>query len=354
MKPAPLLLSPILKRRVWGGRKLEKLGKQLPPGVNIGESWELADMASTTAESGAGSGGEARSVIARGPMRGITLSEAVTAMGVNLMGSLRLSDAGGFPLLVKYLDARENLSVQVHPSPAYAASHPGGGGRLKTESWYVLDAESGALIYKGLRPGLTPDALARSIRSGRIVDDLIAHPAHPGDFHHLPSGTLHALGAGVLVAEVQTPSDTTFRVHDWGRTGRELHIEQALECVDCSSPSAPALNSAGARATRLVETLFYSITERNVPAQESFEIENAPDRCDGAGAMEGGPNVGGPMVWMVTRGVIRVAGDRAEFPEQMFNAGDTILFPAAMNTARCTVDRHTTILEVRFPAQSSS
>ncbi len=259
------------------------------------------------------------------------------------MGALRLSDEGGFPLLVKYLDARENLSVQVHPSPAYAASHQREGARLKTESWFVLEALPGALIYKGLRPGFTREALARSIDRGSVVEDMIAHPARPGDFHHLPSGTLHALGAGVLVAEVQTPSDTTFRVHDWGRSGRPLHIEQALECVDCSSPVAPPINSGGAREARLIDTQFYSITERNLGAGEEMEIENFPAPAVG----------GGPMAWMVTRGVVRIESDRAEFPEQLFSAGDTILFPAAMNDARCAVDRAASILEVRFPAPSN-
>ena len=151
-----------------------------------------------------------------------------------LFRSSKLTPAGGFPLLVKYLDAREHLSVQVHPSPDYAKSHEGA--HLKTESWLILDADEGAMLYKGLKPGTSGADLQRAIESGTVPDLLIAEPAVVGQCHTLPSGTVHALGAGVLVAEVQTPSDTTFRVYDWakeyGRDGRELHIDQALECAD--------------------------------------------------------------------------------------------------------------------------
>lgn len=338
MKPYPLFLEPILKEKVWGGRLLERLDKNLPPNANIGESWELADLPSTSAD---GAGGEAaRSVVAHGEMRGLTLSEAITAMGVNLMGSLRMSKQGGFPLLLKYLDARENLSVQVHPSPAYAAANPGS--HLKTESWYVVDAEPGAKIYKGLRAGLTRDSFAQRVKTGQVVEDLIAFPARPGDFHHLPSGTLHALGAGVLVAEVQTPSDTTFRVFDWGRTGRALHIDQALACIDFAGRPAPPLNSGGAARAELVRTPFYSVVEINQRADVVFPIENFPS-----------PPTGGPMVWMVMRGAGLISSSSGHFRDAPFQRGDTILFPAAMDGAKCTFTRDTTLLEIRFPTEST-
>lgn len=337
MKPYPLVLEPMLKEKVWGGRRLERFGKRLPERANIGESWELADLSSTSADGGGGQ--SARSTVAHGEMRGLTIAEVITAMGVNVMGTLRLSEQGGFPLLLKYLDARENLSVQVHPSPQYAAAHPGA--HLKTESWYVVEAEPGAKIYKGLRPGMTRESFAARVKSGRVVEDLIAFPARPGDFHHLPSGTLHALGAGVLVAEVQTPSDTTFRVFDWGRTGRALHIEPALECIDFTGAPAAPVNSRGAERTELVRTPFYSIVEHNRLADAVVTIENLPS-----------PPTGGPMVWMVIHGEGSIASSKGHFRDTPFRSGDTILFPAAMAEATCAFSRDATILEIRFPTRA--
>ncbi len=262
--PYVLTFEPILKEKVWGGRRLARLGKVLVPGVDVGESWEIADLASTS--SSGGGGGAARSIIANGPLAGSSLHDAMALWGEGLLGGAEPSDAGGFPLLVKFLDAREHLSVQVHPSPAYARAHPGA--HLKTECWYVVDAEPGSVIFKGVKPGVTREDFAGALRTGQgegVVELLASVPAVVGECHNLPSGTVHALGAGVLVAEVQTPSDTTFRVYDWakeyGRTGRELHIEQALECIDFA-PATPGVRTrAGKPVARLVTTDFYAVDE---------------------------------------------------------------------------------------------
>ena len=259
--PYVLTFAPILKAKVWGGRRLAQLGKALPPGIEIGESWEIADLASTSA--GGGGGDAARSIVSAGPLAGKTLHEAMALWGEALLGDARPSESGGFPLLVKFLDAREHLSVQVHPSPDYARAHPEA--HLKTECWYVVEAEPGSVIYKGVKPGVTRGDFERAIRCGQgegVVALLDAVPAVVGECHNLPSGTVHALGAGVLVAEVQTPSDTTFRVYDWaaeyGRVGRELHVEQALACIDFSPASAGVSGETGG-AGPLVATPFYTV-----------------------------------------------------------------------------------------------
>jgi mannose-6-phosphate isomerase len=257
----PLLLQPLFYEKVWGGRALERLGKHLPPGQSIGESWELADMPVTSA-SGAG-GASARTTIVNGPFAGTTLADLIRHGRAALLGQSPLSDEGGFPLLVKFLDAHENLSVQVHPSPSYALAHKDC--KLKTECWYILDARPDAVIYKGIKPGITPDQFAKAIHDATVHHLLIAVPAIPGECHNLPSGTCHALGAGVLVAEVQTPSDTTFRVYDWGRTGRALHIEQALACIDFEpAPAATSFATArapGSHTARLVTTPFFTLDQ---------------------------------------------------------------------------------------------
>lgn len=234
-EPYPLLTRPCLLTKVWGGDRLAALGKAVVPGDRIGESWEVADLA-TTSGGGAG-GGAIRSEIVNGPFAGRDLHEVLERWGSALVGGAARSPEGGYPLLVKYLDARENLSVQVHPSPAYAAANPGA--YVKSECWLVLAAEPGARIYAGLKPGVTRGEFERAVVEGRTVDLMRAVPAVPCECHNVPSGTCHALGAGVLVLEVQTASDTTFRVYDWGRTDRELHVRQALACIDFEQPPPP-------------------------------------------------------------------------------------------------------------------
>ncbi|CAN5799127.1 mannose-6-phosphate isomerase, class I [soil metagenome] len=265
----PMLLTPILHEKVWGGDRLRKFGKAVAPGARVGESWEVADMAGTSA-TGAG-GGAARSVIENGPLKGKTLHDAVVERAGEVLGrSTRAGDSGGgvapaaFPLLVKFLDAREDLSVQVHPSPEYAAAHAGA--HLKTECWYILDAAPGSRIYKGVKSGVTRSAFERALGAGGgagVVELLARVPAVVGECHNLPSGTVHALGGGVLVAEVQTPSDTTFRVHDWGRSGRALHVQEALECIEFAAapPATRGVRSSQEDWSRLVTTEFFTLDE---------------------------------------------------------------------------------------------
>lgn len=270
MTPYPILFSPTILEKVWGGRRLEKLGKHLPkPAARYGESWELADMSATSA-SGAG-GGAVRSAIANGPLAGKTIHDALDLWGDALLHRAARTLDGSFPLLIKFLDASENLSVQVHPSPEYARTHAGA--HLKTECWYILDADPGAQIYVGIKPGVSREEFSRLARANdpKIVDAMRAIPAVPGECHNLPSGTVHALGAGVLVAEVQTPSDTTFRLYDWGRTGRELHVEPALECASFDAPPAPkVLRSNTAHGETMLTDFFklsqYRIDDRGMPA----------------------------------------------------------------------------------------
>ncbi len=224
--------------------------------------------------------------------------------GGDLLGAARPTSTGDFPLLVKFLDARENLSVQVHPSPEYARAHPGA--HLKTECWHVLEAEPGAVIYKGVKPGATRRDFERALRAGEgIVDLLEAVPAVRGGCHTLPSGTVHALGAGVLVAEVQTPSDTTFRVYDWGRTGRALHVEDALECI-AFGPAPPATSGGN----------FLSATE-------FFTIHNLEVR--GAATISAGERC---TVLIVIEGSVTIGVERRVAEPTGVGAGTTVVVPA--------------------------
>lgn len=232
----PLLLRPILLEKVWGGDRLARFGKQVRPGTKVGESWELADLSATS--SGGAGGGAFASTIRNGPFAGKSLRQIFAQQGKAFLGGATPGQDGGYPLLLKYLDASENLSIQVHPSRAFAQAHPEA--RVKSECWYILAAQPGAVIYNGLKAGTTRAAFEKAIKDGMVVECMNAFKVSPGECYNLPSGTCHALGAGVVCLEVQTASDTTFRVYDWGRTGRELHVEQALECIDFDSqPSGP-------------------------------------------------------------------------------------------------------------------
>jgi mannose-6-phosphate isomerase len=314
--PYPLLFEPLLLEKVWGGDALARVGKAVKAGARIGESWELADLAATSA-SGAG-GGAARSVIRNGELAGKTLHQAVGAWGPLLMGDVVPTVSGGFPLLIKFLDARENLSVQVHPSPAYCRMYPTA--HLKTECWYILSAERGAKIYKGVKPGVTRAEFAAALREhdgSGVVELLESVDAVVGECHNLPSGTVHALGAGVLVAEVQTPSDTTFRVYDWGRSGRELHVEQSLTCIQWEQARDATKFKVGAAFTRLVTTGYFDLDELR-PA---------------SGAVSGLSHeqpVKRPVVLMLVSGVGELRSSEGKFAAMQLRAGDTALVPDAV------------------------
>lgn len=327
MHPYPLFFEPILKPRVWGGRRLERYGKALPPTEPIGESWEVADLPQDA-------GGEASRIV-NGDLAGRTLREALRVHREAIMGQSALTDAGGFPLLIKYLDARDNLSMQVHPDEQYAAAHPGV--HLKSEAWYIVEAEPGAVIYKGVREDVTRDAFAHHIETGDVIDDLIAVEARPGECHYLPSGTCHALGAGVFVAEVQTPSDTTFRVYDWGRTGRELHINEALQCIQFGGPkpsvSPPEPIRAGGFETRdLCTTDFFRMERIDAEASTSLAVVTN----------------GTPLVWMILAGAGVIETPGAE--DATFSQGTTLLLPARIEGACARFHSAARFLQIAPPS----
>ena len=218
----PMCFQPLYKERIWGGRKLAGFpGRELPAGIPVGESWEVTDRP------------EGVSVVTNGPDRGRTLRSLMEERGPWLTGGLVAAE-GRFPWLVKFLDAREDLSLQVHPPARRAAEL---GGEPKTEMWYILEAEPGARLYAGLRRGVTRDEFGRRSRDGTVAGLFHVHAVTDGDAMFLPSGRVHALGGGNLVFEVQQNSDTTYRVFDWNRVGadgrpRELHLERSMASID--------------------------------------------------------------------------------------------------------------------------
>jgi mannose-6-phosphate isomerase len=228
----PLVFEPRFKERVWGGRALQRLyGKALPEGVPIGESWEIADRAGD------------ESVVTNGAFAGRTLRWLMEQHTDGLLGNARASADGRFPLLCKILDARDTLSLQVHPPPR--ARHLGD---PKTEMWYIASAEPGAELYVGLKRGVTREQFESAIASGLAAECVHRIPVQAGDTMFLPSGRVHAIGAGLVIFEIQQNSDTTFRVFDWNRPGldgrpRPLHVAESLDSIDFSD-AEPALAAA--------------------------------------------------------------------------------------------------------------
>lgn len=219
---SPIVFAPIYQERVWGGRRLHTVyGRQLPDGP-VGEAWQLVDRP------------EAQSVVVGGDFDGRTLA-SLWADDRELFGSRAKDRHGPFPLLVKLLDAHDPLSVQVHP-PAHLAETLGG--EPKTEMWFVTDAQPGAYVLAGVREGVTQEDFAAAQVAGDDLSLLLhRRDVAVGDVLLVPSGRVHALGAGCLVVEVQQNSDTTYRVYDYDRPGvdgtpRQLHVEQSLQCID--------------------------------------------------------------------------------------------------------------------------
>ncbi len=250
MRPL-LAFRPLLKVRVWGGSRLKSRSAS-PPEDPVGESWEIADHGRDT------------TVVAEGPLAGRSLHALFETDRDGLCGqAFDPASPDVFPLLLKLIDPQKDLSVQVHPDDAYAGRQKAG--ELgKTEAWYVLEADPGGRIYRGVKPGVTADALRDALAAGTVADLLHNFPASPGDVVHLPAGTIHALGAGVRVAEIQQNSDTTYRVFDWNRVGldgtpRELHIADALAVSrfsDAGPDRVPAeeLGHAACRWERFVHS----------------------------------------------------------------------------------------------------
>jgi mannose-6-phosphate isomerase len=241
----PLRFEPILRRLIWGGRRLGTvLHKPIGNARDCAESWEISDYRDQV------------SVVRHGPLAGTAIRELIRTRGEKLLGAA-IAPRDEFPLLVKFIDAHQNLSVQVHPDDETGRRLAGDNG--KTETWVIVDAEPGSVIYSGLKRGVGRDEFAAAIRSGEVEPLLHRLEPRAGQCILIESGTVHAIGAGVLLAEIQEMSDATFRIYDWGRVGtdgkpRPLHLNESMESIDFArgpvDPIVPEVESLAGGGTR--------------------------------------------------------------------------------------------------------
>lgn len=310
----PLRFKPITKEVIWGGDKLVKAGKRPLKDQNpelIGESWELSGVEGNL------------SVVKNGVLRNNNLQELTEVYMGELVGDGVFDKYGlEFPLLLKYIDARDRLSVQVHPTDELAEQRHGCRG--KTEMWYVVDAEQGAVLYVGFKGDVTAAQYREAIAKGRLTELLNPVEVKRGDTYFIPAGTLHAIGAGVLIAEIQETSDITYRVSDWGRTdrngkARKLHIEESYDAVDFG----------GNRQ--------YCVTRR-AEANRSVELVGCPYftvnllRVEGAAQRDYAP-LDSFVAYMCVEGEVEVkASGRTEKLKWL----DTILLPAEITDVELT------------------
>ncbi|GAA4423463.1 type I phosphomannose isomerase catalytic subunit [Bremerella cremea] len=318
----PLIFKPTFRDYIWGGRRLGTvLGKPIPETGDFAESWEVVDH------------GEDQSVVANGPLAGKTLGELVAEFPTDLFGNK--SAGKTFPLLFKFLDANRDLSIQVHPDDAQGAKlDPPDLG--KTEAWYILDAEPGSKVYVGLKEGVTREQLAQAVEANTVVDTMHVIEPQVGDCLFIPAKTTHALGKGLLVAEIQQASNTTFRLFDWNRAGadgkpRALHITESLETIDFDrgpvEPQEPQPTS-DADINRLVTC-------------DKFIL----DRWQFEGRKSIGGNQGFHIV-AVLEGKIRTSHAQLD---QALGKGSTFLIPAACGSVQLNAIEPTTLLDMYLP-----
>jgi mannose-6-phosphate isomerase len=339
----PFKFTPRFVPKMWGGRALERVvNKTLTSGKDIGESWELFDFPPATVgpdatQPGDDANGWVSSRIANGPLKGENLHSLMLFERAALLGAVQpVETAHGpqFPLLIKFLDARQDLSVQVHPPEAYVKTHPGAA--IKNECWHVLDHDPDARILLGAKAGTTREAFEKSIKEGTCESLLNSVKIQNGDTFYLPSGTVHALGAGAVVAEVQTPSDTTYRVFDFNRVDpssgkpRALHVKQALDCIDFDTDATTNYVPPGEDDAIIVRAPQFTLHRRSAQVGEKIAVIT-----------------GEPRVLIFLEGSGTIGGGKT--PTEFYK-GETVLIPATVNG---TIEPKTDIrwLEVHLPQE---
>ena len=319
-----LEFKPILKRRRWGGRRLGTvLGKPIGDADDYAESWDIADH------------NQDQSVVLNGSDQGETLNELVRSKKVEMLGIHAGREP--FPLLVKFLDAHDRLSVQVHPNDEQAREfQPQESG--KTEAWIILKADPHSVIYAGLKPEVTRETLEAHLKAGTVESCLHCFQVSPGDCVFIPAGTVHAIGEGILLAEIQQSSDLTFRLFDWGRLGsdgnpREVHIEESLQCIDFDrgpvEPVVPhVVSTSGSDVEELVRCDYFVIRRHRTGNPFSIVHDNRFH-----------------ILMMLQGNAALICGNHRKH----VSMGSTVLMPADASDVRVVPESEIILLETFLP-----
>ena len=256
----PLKFEPLLKSTIWGGNKIIAFKHLDIKQEKVGESWEISGVPGN------------ESIVADGEMKGKKLNEVVAELKENFLGADNYKRFGNeFPLLIKFIDANTDLSIQVHPDNEYALKNEGQYG--KTEMWYVVDAEEGAYLYHGFKKEISKDEFAKRIEEDTLLEVLNKVPVHKGDVFFIEAGTIHAIGKGLIIAEIQQNSNVTYRVYDYGRVGkdgkkRELHIEKALDVTN----RGPAKKD-GSHYPHIADCDYFTVDKLNLDGTTFNKLE---------------------------------------------------------------------------------
>lgn len=329
----PLTFEPVFRDYIWGGRNLAtKLGRDIPEGT-IAESWEISGHPSSP------------TTVDQGALAGKTLIEVMELLGADLVGhrSQEMLKRGKFPLLIKLLDANKPLSVQVHPEDDYANQHENG--ELgKTEMWHILYAKPSAHLIYGLQPGVTPESFRENLKNGTLENCLHQLPVLPGDSVFIPAGSVHAIMDGIVLAEIQQNSDTTYRVYDWNRVGadgkpRPLHVDKAIDVIDFDQvepgPYLPeTIEENGSYNQEFITRCPYFNVERFTFNEGSHTFTG---NCDGS-TFE---------IWGIMTGQALVTWDERMLP---LKAVRFALLPAKLGDFKLDVTGPATLLRAYTPA----
>ncbi|GGH02974.1 mannose-6-phosphate isomerase [Polaribacter pacificus] len=316
-----LKFTPILKEKIWGGEKLKtQLGKKLTAS-NVGESWEISTVE------------DAVSIVENGALAGESLNNLIGLYKEELLGKSVYATFGTqFPLLIKFIDAKEALSIQVHPNDLLAKERHQSFG--KTEMWYVVQADADANLIVGFKEDESPSSYLKHLEEHRLTEILNIDKVVKGDVYFIPTGRVHAIGAGVLLAEIQQTSDITYRIYDWDRkdsegNSRELHLNAALDAIDYSSQESYKTDYLKEEntATKVISCPYF--TTNFLPISQRLELDHS--------------DLDSFVIYMCVAGKVRLAYQDCEATLQM---GETILVPACIKTLSLIPEEFSELLEV--------
>ena len=321
MKLYPLKFNPIFKERIWGGNKLQTMLQKNCKGDAIGESWEISDVK------------DEPSIVSKGALKGKTLQELSETFQENLLGKKVYAAFGTkFPLLIKYIDAKRDLSIQVHPTDALAQKRHNSFG--KTEMWYVMQADEGAELLVGFNKEVTKEKYQAHLKNNTLTDILNFEKVQKGDVYFLPAGRVHAIGGGILLAEIQQTSDITYRMFDWNRvdaTGkaRELHTDLALDAIDYTFHEnvKTEYNAQENKVSTIVDSQYF--TTNLIPFKGELNINH--DEKDSF------------VIYLCVKGNVTF---ETENYKETLALGETLLLPASIKNIKISTNEASELLEV--------